>query len=122
MRSFSGCMYFLSFYLHGSFLTNPPTHPYLLFIQIEKTVQINGRPLRGHRKPMPYSVVRLHRGELENILSRASGVGSPTLNHPGSRQRQDTGPGILWSVKYLDRANPVITTQQKLKKEERTVH
>ena len=29
-----------------------------------------------------------------NILSRASGVGSPT-NHPGSGQRQDTGPGIL---------------------------
>ena len=31
------------------------------------------------------------------ILSRASWVGSPT-NHPGSRQRQDMGPGILWSV------------------------
>ena len=31
------------------------------------------------------------------ILSRASGMGSPT-NHPGSRQRHDTGPGILWSV------------------------
>ncbi len=28
------------------------------------------------------------------ILSRASGVGSQT-NHPGSGQRQDTGPGIL---------------------------
>ena len=31
------------------------------------------------------------------ILSRASKVGSPT-NHPGFEQRQDTGPGILWSV------------------------
>ncbi len=28
------------------------------------------------------------------VLLRASEVGSPT-NHPGSRQRQDTGPGIL---------------------------
>ena len=34
---------------------------------------------------------------IHGILSRASGVGSPT-NHLGSRQRQDTGPGILWSV------------------------
>ena len=34
---------------------------------------------------------------VQNILSRASEVGSPT-NHPGSRQRQDTGSGILWSV------------------------
>ncbi len=31
------------------------------------------------------------------ILSRASGMGSPT-NHLGSEQRQETGPGILWSV------------------------
>ncbi len=31
------------------------------------------------------------------VLSHAGEVGSPT-NHPGSRQRQDTGPGILWSV------------------------
>ncbi len=36
-------------------------------------------------------------GILVYILSRASEVGSPT-NRPGSRQRQDTGPWILWSV------------------------
>ncbi len=47
------------------------------------------------------------------ILSRASEVGSPT-NHPGSRQRQDTGPGILWSV--------IATYKNLKKKEERTVH
>ncbi len=33
-------------------------------------------------------------------MSRASGVGSPT-NHPGSRQQQDRGPGIFWSVNRL---------------------
>ena len=48
------------------------------------------------------------------ILSRVSGVGSPT-NHPGSWQWQDTGPGIIRSVhrwteqftyvKSLDKAN-----------------
>ncbi len=31
------------------------------------------------------------------ILWRASEVGS-TTNHPGSRQRQDTGPGVIWSI------------------------
>ncbi len=40
----------------------------------------------------------LERGKaLVRILSRACGVGSPT-NHPYLGQRQDTGPGILWSV------------------------
>ncbi len=38
------------------------------------------------------------------ILSRASGVGSQT-NHPGSRQRQDKGPGILWSVHRWTKPN-----------------
>ncbi len=38
------------------------------------------------------------------IFSRASGVGSPT-NHPGSGQRQDTGPGILWSVHRWTKPN-----------------
>ncbi len=49
-----------------------------------------------------------------NILSRASGVGSPT-NHPGFGQRQDTGPVILWSVNRwtkpgLDRTYVVLGT------------
>ncbi len=30
-------------------------------------------------------------------MSHASGMGSST-NHPVSRQREDRGPGILWSV------------------------
>ncbi len=38
------------------------------------------------------------------ILSRASEVGSPT-NHPGSRQRQDMGPGILRSVNRWTKHN-----------------
>ncbi len=54
----------------------------------------------------------------KKILSRASEVGSPT-NHLGSRQRQDTGPGILWSINRWtrpDRAKP-----PKIEKE-RTLH
>ncbi len=51
----------------------------------------------------------------KKLLSRASGLGSP-INHPGSRQWQDTGPGIL------DKAILVITTQKFKKKEERIVH
>ncbi len=62
------------------------------------------------------------------ILSRASKVGSPT-NHPCSRQRQDTGPGIFWSVhrwtkpnglthvKHLNITSLVIAIYKKLKKE-----
>ena len=38
------------------------------------------------------------------ILSCASEVGSPT-NHQGSRQRQDKGPGILWSVHRWTKPN-----------------
>ncbi len=53
------------------------------------------------------------------VLSRASEAGSPT-NHLGPGQRQDTGPGILWSVKYLDRAN-LVTNYQNLKKTDRTL-
>ncbi len=41
-------------------------------------------------------------------LPRASEVGSPT-NHPGSRQRQDTGPGIL-SNKKLKKKNGLYIT------------
>ncbi len=49
-----------------------------------------------------HSLLRLWITEsyLGNILSHASGVGSPT-NHPGYGQRQDPGPGILWSADYL---------------------
>ncbi len=51
---------------------------------------------------------------ISNILSRPSEVGSPT-NHPGSGQRQDTGPGILWSV-HRWKANLVILPKKFLKK------
>ena len=54
------------------------------------------------------------------VLSHASREGSPT-NQTGYMQRQDTGSGILWSVnrwtewftyvKYLDRTNLAITSQ-----------
>ncbi len=41
----------------------------------------------------------------DKTLSRASEVGSPT-NQLGSRQRQDTGPGILWSVNRWKKNGP----------------
>ncbi len=50
------------------------------------------------------------------ILSCASEVGSPT-NHPGSRQQQDMGPGILWSVhRWMKPNNLVVATYKIFKK------
>ncbi len=39
-------VFLLIFHLHGPLFQNTPTHPDLHIVQIEKNVQINGRPLK----------------------------------------------------------------------------
>ncbi len=68
-------------------------NPYLSFFCISKTAT------EIHWFVHFISYVSFSLGcSISSILSRASGMGSPT-NHPGSGQRQDTGPGILWWTK-----------------------
>ena len=44
---FRGVRIFLYILFSDSIFYSPPTHPYLQFMQIEKTVRFNGRSLRG---------------------------------------------------------------------------
>ncbi len=71
------------------------------------------RQTHGHRRDRFYTLDRWggrdifmglnHAGQLYILLSRASGMGSPT-NHPGSSDKT-RGHGILWSVNRWTKPN-----------------
>ena len=53
---FQGVRIFSQMLFAWSISNNPPTHSYLLFMQIAKTVKINGRPLSQNQKCLQASL------------------------------------------------------------------